>query len=116
MTSQIDTVRAAYQDFMRAKYPDQEPPHGEFKFFDPHDAVPDKGLGFLPLNRKIMVQKDKDFGLLTGLKFAATAKRKPPQRGVYMAIGPAWMYLAPTLGEAVALFRELQDEIELKVA
>lgn len=108
----IDTIVAAYKDFMAAKYPDDPPPDQPIvKFFDPGDDVPDHGLAFLMLPREQWLKDRDQKGLKDSLMTAKRMRHKPPEVGYYLNTGSSWLFIAPTPPDAVLWFDTLKSEI-----
>jgi len=104
-------INDAYQGFLRTKYPAEEPRTGEFKFFDPTDAIPDTGLAFLYPPTEYMTTPRNKMGINLMLKVLRTTHRQPQRAGWYLGVAQGWAFIAPTVQEAVELFAELSQEV-----
>lgn len=105
-------IRAAYNDFLAAKYPGEAPRDTVFRWFDPDDDIPDRGLVFLPPDRSLMLKHRDKVTFITTARIALTARRKPTMIGWHIAIGPGWMWLGETVRDVLELFDEMRQEME----
>lgn len=104
-------INEAYQAFLKVKYPTEEPREGQFKFFDPTDNIPDKGLAFLYPPTEYMTTPRNKMGIGLMLKIMRTAHRQPQRAGWYLGVAQGWAFIAPTVPEAIDLFAELSQEV-----
>jgi hypothetical protein len=104
-------IRTAYRAFMQAKHPGEKPPEGMFKYFDPNDDIPDKGMGFVNTPRELLVAPRNKIGPIMLVRIALATRRKPQQAGWYLGLMKSWCYIAPTAAACVKLFDELKAEV-----
>lgn len=106
-----DRIEECYRRYMTQKY-GERPETIEFKWFDPADDIPDKGVMFVTPSRQFLEKKRDEFGLGMMLGLFRTARRKPPQAGWYVRLGSSWGFIAPTTEAALTLFAELEADLK----